>query len=349
MIRKIQIKNFRKIKKMEFDNLSRINIIAGKNSSGKTTALEAVFTNLGRLTPDVFMRILAFRGAEEFEVDTETIIKPLFNDYDLSKTIEIKLFDEVSVRDLKIKYNEHGNAPAIPQNIPFNLGMMTSELSDGSIQGEMLEYDFNFNGKNYKHKLIFGNGQYIFNNGNNDNEKMIAGFISTRVNSINSETSKFYNKLKIKKEHLNILEAVKIIEPNVIDIITAGNNVLFDIGKESYKPIEIFGDGVARLMYLIVSIAARKDGLLMIDEIERGFHYSTFDKLWEVIINAAKVYNCQLILTTHSYEILQSLVETEEKIKSDDISFYRIGYENEVKSYSIDELLLALSYNWEVR
>ncbi len=229
MIQKIQIKNFRKIKKMEFNNLNRVNIISGKNSSGKTTVLEAVFTNLGRLTPDVFLRMFAFRGAENFKIDTETIIKPLFTDYDLSRTIEIKLFDETDIRDLKIKYNVHGNAPAIPQNMPFNFSEMTSQLSDGSIQGEMLEYDFDFNGKKHKHKLLFGANQFIFNNGDNDYEKKIAGFISTRVNAINNETAEFYNNQKINKDHSNILEAVKIIEPNVIDIMTAGNKVFFDL------------------------------------------------------------------------------------------------------------------------
>ena len=43
---------------------------------------------------------------------------------------------------------------------------------------------------------------------------------------------------------------------------------------------------------------------ILIDEIETGFHYSMFDKLWEVIATTAKKNNCQIIATTHIYECM---------------------------------------------
>jgi len=349
VITKVEVNNFKQFESLSLERMSLINVIAGKNSSGKTTLLEAIFTNLGRLSADVFIRMFSWRGAEELEMETKTLIAPFFYKYDLSKTIQIKLYDEIDIRDLTIKYNADGNVQAMPQNIPFNTNFISSQLNDRTINGEMLEYTFRFRGKTHQHKLIYGKDQLFFNNGGNDVEPKITGFISTRIGSLNSETAKFYDNLKIKKIEKDVVKAVQIIEPEIRDIMTSGNKVYFDIGLDEYKPVEYFGDGVARLMYLVVSIAARKNGLLMIDEIERGFHYSIHDKVWEVVIKTAKANNCQLIITTHSYEILQSLVIAADDLKTDDITYFKLDNSAKSKRYSIQDLTIAISNNWEVR
>ncbi|WP_312832419.1 AAA family ATPase [Sedimentibacter saalensis] len=349
MIRKIEIKNFKKFDEMIIDDMKSINVIVGKNSSGKTTLLEAIFTILGRLSGDVFIKMYSWRGLEEIDFKAETLVTPLFFNYDTSKEIEIKLYDEMSIRRLKIKYNPDGEAPSISQNIPFNSNFISSKLNDVTIQGEMLEYEFSYKGKTYFHKLIYGNNQLVFNNGNNDFERLIAGFISTRINTIGHESAQFFSDLKVKKMEKEVIEELKIIEPRIVDVITKGDRIYFDIGLGEYKPIEQFGDGASRLLYLIVSIAARANGLLMIDEIERGFHYSVHGKVWEAVIKTSKRYNCQLIITTHSYEILQSLVDAANITQSKDISFYKLDGSRKGKKYSIAELSTAVTSNWEVR
>ena len=43
MLKSLRIRNYRVFKDLKVDGLQRINLIAGKNSSGKTSLLEAVF------------------------------------------------------------------------------------------------------------------------------------------------------------------------------------------------------------------------------------------------------------------------------------------------------------------
>ena len=94
-----------------------------------------------------------------------------------------------------------------------------------------------------------------------------------------------------------------------------------------------------------------KDGILLIDEIDTGFHYSMYKDLWKIVSEVSRAYNCQVIATTHSYENINGAVEGL-KDHSEDFSFYRLGYDkNELKSfrYSYDLLKSALRSDMEVR
>ncbi len=42
MLEKLKIENFRCFKSFELNHLSRVNLVVGKNNSGKTTILEAI-------------------------------------------------------------------------------------------------------------------------------------------------------------------------------------------------------------------------------------------------------------------------------------------------------------------
>ena len=44
MLKRLQIRNFRGFNALKIDQLSGINLIAGKNNSGKTSLLEAIFS-----------------------------------------------------------------------------------------------------------------------------------------------------------------------------------------------------------------------------------------------------------------------------------------------------------------
>ena len=50
MLERLHIRNYRVFKDLKIDNLSRINLIAGKNNSGKTSLLETIFCWLGAET-----------------------------------------------------------------------------------------------------------------------------------------------------------------------------------------------------------------------------------------------------------------------------------------------------------
>jgi AAA15 family ATPase/GTPase len=66
------------------------------------------------------------------------------------------------------------------------------------------------------------------------------------------------------------------------------------------------GDGVNRVLTIILSLLNCKDGVLLLDEFETGLHYSVQKQLWEVIFMLAEQLNVQVFVTTHSSDCLSA-------------------------------------------
>lgn len=62
ILSKISIENFRGIKTAQIDDLSRINLLVGKNNCGKSSILDAIFLLLGANNPGLIVQIDNIRG-----------------------------------------------------------------------------------------------------------------------------------------------------------------------------------------------------------------------------------------------------------------------------------------------
>src|SRR5712691_8463335 len=73
----VTVKNFRCFERFSIEPLARVNLIAGKNSVGKTALLEAIYLLIGAQNIELAFRIGVFRGFELPKV-TPTILHDLF-------------------------------------------------------------------------------------------------------------------------------------------------------------------------------------------------------------------------------------------------------------------------------
>ena len=65
------------------------------------------------------------------------------------------------------------------------------------------------------------------------------------------------------------------------------------------------GDGINRILTIILAMVNCENGYLLIDEFENGLHYSVQEKLWEIIFYLAKRLNIQVFATTHSNDTIE--------------------------------------------
>lgn len=93
-ITEVSIDNFRTLRHLHAGNLRQINLITGRNNSGKTTLLEALFLALGPGNPELWAHINLLRGLP-FVGKNGATIPYLFHLLDTSRPITIK----VSTRD----------------------------------------------------------------------------------------------------------------------------------------------------------------------------------------------------------------------------------------------------------
>ena len=56
-----------------------------------------------------------------------------------------------------------------------------------------------------------------------------------------------------------------------------------DIGLPELIPLAALGDGLGRAARLFTGMIHVEGGVLMVDEIENGFHHSAVPKIWKAI------------------------------------------------------------------
>jgi AAA15 family ATPase/GTPase len=108
--------------------------------------------------------------------------------------------------------------------------------------------------------------------------------------------------------------------------------------------INLMGDGIIKILYLIVMIYDNRNGIILIDEIGNGLHYSAMTTLWKAIFKATNDFNTQLFVTTHNREILKYLKSVLEEAD------YR-GFQECVMIHTVRKLdnniLKSYNYNYE--
>ena len=108
-----------------------------------------------------------------------------------------------------------------------------------------------------------------------------------------------------------------------------------------------------KALFPMLSIMENPNSIILIDEIENGFHYSMFPMIWEAIAHTAQKSNCQVIATTHSYECVTGAVEGIEKADmKDQFCFFRLAQEKKGRCayrFSSDVIRTALDAEMEVR
>jgi hypothetical protein len=113
-------------------------------------------------------------------------------------------------------------------------------------------------------------------------------------------------------EALGLLRSV-LPELNDLRVLTLNNMprlyAVPQVAGASRIPVELLGEGMSRIIEIVLKLAQRVNGLLLVDEIDFGIHFSRLGRFFEIVLQAAKEANCQLIATTHSQEALSAAVE----------------------------------------
>ena len=118
-----------------------------------------------------------------------------------------------------------------------------------------------------------------------------------------------------------ILDAFRILEPN-LDRIAFLNLISLEFSiklklKDNPTPVPLgsMGDGLYRILALIIALVNCEKGILLIDEVDTGLHYSALTKMWQLVIETARKLNVQVFATTHSWDALaafqKAMSETE--------------------------------------
>lgn len=77
-------------------------------------------------------------------------------------------------------------------------------------------------------------------------------------------------------------------------------------GVDAPVPLQAMGDGMARVLQLVLSALRAGSGMLLVDEIENGLHFSVQQRIWELMFTLAEQNGLQIFATTHSYDCVKA-------------------------------------------
>ena len=308
MLKSVQVRNFRVFDELSIHQLSRVNLVAGRNNAGKTSLLEALFLLAGGGNPQMAVNANVTRGSELSVSGStnslqETYWKPMFFSLDTDKTITI--------------CGEHAERGALTLHISLERPNVvevpfsgTEDVSGKSLQGNralLLAFaDITEHGVESRARVA---GQNIEFRQSTAPVPLGAVFLSTRINNEQDDASRL-GHLRKQKKGAHVLNALRIIEPKLqsIEDNSAGGLPMIwgDIGLSELVPLAMMGEGMTRLARLVLAIASSPGGLVLVDEIETGLHHTVMADVWRAVDGAAKQFNTQVVATTHSYECVQS-------------------------------------------
>ncbi|MGC8553206.1 MAG: AAA family ATPase, partial [Phycisphaerae bacterium] len=133
------------------------------------------------------------------------------------------------------------------------------------------------------------------------------------------------------------------------------STVLADVGLPQQISISELGDGVRQALNALLPIPQLQNGVLLCDELAVGIHTSKLPSFMKQLAWMANKHKCQLIATTHSYELLaaaHSAFSGDDR-SPDDLSYIRLdrSENGEISATKFDYHALgtAIAENWEIR
>jgi len=351
-IDKFRVRNFRCLKELSLDGLKRINVFVGKNNTGKTSVLEALFFHAGENNPTLGFSLRGHRGMEnQFTLPVAPIPDlwtDLFHDFDITSVIELESQDtRRQMRRSVISLGGPGSQQlAIPgvEGIKNAVPSLSVEFTDAQ-------------GRTRNSQLVFGQrGMQVIDGNGQPSEAAIMLPSNFRVSQ--DEDATRMDRIVREKRKPSVMDLVRIIEPNLADLalgLSGGRpTVVCDVGLKQLAPLPVLGEGTHKLVSIALAVSSIPNGMLMIDEIENGIYFDLQKDLWLKLFALIKRENVQLFVATHSREFLEALelAGAEKPEVAENVRLIRLSRKGKavfVSEYDFPALQSALATGFEVR
>ena len=338
MYSSIHVRGYRGLDSFRMRGLGRVNLLVGENNCGKTSILECIELLRSTGRPNVLSSILQRRGewndAKDRDADLLLDVKRLFSRYELQGEVVIEGGRDGAVNpsDWNGKVTMHVEDPR--ESEPGELEDPYVEDGDFTLAVEWSSREDDSNTRVFKagvtsdgHLSLRESRRFL--RARNGPLDQIVQFIRTSGMTV-PDVVRLFDDVVLTENEEHVTQALRIIEPEVERIASvlidrgpyfrgapgggAPGGVFIKLRKtESRIPIGSMGDGMWRMLGLALALANVKGGMLLVDEIDTGLHYSVMKDMWRMVSERAAALKVQVFATTHSrdcYESLAAVVES---------------------------------------
>jgi ABC-type branched-subunit amino acid transport system ATPase component len=325
----LELKNFRGLEHVKFENLGRANLIVGGNNAGKTSILEGLailYGNRTQLTelPGTFrakldnaeMRKGYWRELRKFGVEGEFEIKA---DTD-------RVFGKFEPKSKRFLFRGVENPTA-------TLGAFLLDSARYSPLSDMAK------------------------------PSIPASIVSThQIDPIQvSELFAQVGPINAANEDAIELLLARAVDSRLVRLRYARqkdsptNLVHADLGEGPMSPFTVLGQAFIRILYIYCEIFANSPKILLIDEIENGLYYEGMEDFWKGLMAVLEDQDVQLFATTHSRECMEAAQKAASAMDGDPLRFLRLDRRLDdpgkivATTFGKEEMQTAIEFNREMR
>lgn len=326
-INTLSIDRFRALRQLSLDGLGRVNLITGRNNTGKSSVLEALRILASDASPSVINNILRYR--EEDIGESEEPNRPSDAEGLLQISSLFHGFPQLSDKPQSISISAQGRQR--PMSLTLQVGWVSEERDpEGSRKLVPLQPGLFGEGDGIPALLIESGGSkrvltldYFrrypyrgrpFRSDLGDESSVPCVFVSPYGGERTATLGVLWDKIALSDREKDVVEALRIIDPEISAVSMVGGEgprqqrtaIVRANNLPRPVPLRSFGDGLNRLFGIVLSLVNAKDGLLLIDELENGMHHTVQLDAWRAVFKLSRRLGIQVFATSHSWDSIEA-------------------------------------------
>jgi AAA15 family ATPase/GTPase len=357
MLNSLEIKNFRILEDFKVSKLGRVNLIVGKNNSGKSSVLEALRIYAGNAHRGLLEEIAKdhdetyrLKENEQIESDIQFPFKDFFfgRQFPQDETLAIGIGELASgddalriehgflIEETMVQKNLHG------ENIERIIHRRRiSNPSHDDLSSEAISHAlFVTKGtRSFPHIQLDQSGSSRFRYPPIEIPGTLpCSVIPTQFISIDDLADE-WDKIVFTEYEDVVGDALRIITPEFENLTFVRNDEDNRYQRQRFRrfakvkmsdsplpvPLNSLGDGMLRVLQLVLKVFPAKGGFLLIDEFENGLHFSVQEKVWALLFEMAQKLDIQIFATTHSWDCIESFAKAANACKDVEGVLFRVG------------------------
>jgi hypothetical protein len=327
----LRIKNYRLFKDFEIERLARVNLIAGRNNAGKSALLEAAYLVANQQQKYAVFDVLRSRG---WIGGSKMPFSSLFRGYWFPDEPVIEIFSGENF--VKFVLEEAEVLSSGESRTPLRI-----EYASGEPIAVKLRDEDGVGAFGMTRSVPFAKQAYL----------LPSGGISWPDRF--SELTALWEDVLLTTGEEPVVNALRLLEQGVERLTFTRSDILIRLtDSERWIRLGDLGDGVRHLLMMALLLAIGESGVVLIDEIDTGLHYTVLVDLWRLIFQTAKRLNVQVLATTHSWDCITAFSQAWNEVDGSEGLFFRLSKKGDrIKPvvYSAERLNVAAEQGIEVR
>jgi len=338
-VRSLEIKGFRALSDLSIAPFGRVNLITGKNNAGKSSLLEAIRILVTGGALRTLFDILNYREELGSNADSERTYLPT----DLAPFCNLFTgFPDLASSKHGFSVTAEGALPPAISRIAASIGWfirradpdrqaVSYEPAATDLFGDVDAFpalDLDIGGRQRVVPLDRLQQRRFPMRPEADATSFACVYLDPFSSRSTSQMGALWDAIDLTDVQPEIVNALQIVSSDIEAVSMIGSDergsrtrtaIARSKAHSSRVPLRTFGDGVNRLFGIILSLCNARNGVLLIDEIENGLHYSVQTEIWRTIFRLANTLDVQVFATSHSWDCVRAFQEAASESPQDGV------------------------------